>query len=592
MSYFHSIKTKVGKVLDDRQSAIRQRYYFPGYKPVCEKRDYAIYKPSLTGKRIVSAWNNVVCCQSNIHPNTLYLYPNYKNTHRVFRILVNNKQFPGLIPESKVLSCLIVPYIREETSNRFINSWRLVVITDKCQVYHNFPCRNPEFDGESQLNDIKVFAESEIWDLPGNKYPSNKIDHDDSEYYNPFLPEECYEYYPRITGNSLLGGRGYSKTKTIIANEREISLSRFYFPQRRMETNPFRFMGGYEPDYKMTLIGSYCSNMNVGARIIVFATSNGGRDIFAKYEFEDSCSRENYGNPLNGKCLSEIDCKNNELYLQITSSSPDKKFDDRSIVRVSKVFPTNPIRIELEKECSIKSGNVVSLLCDQKSKEVELLFHIDSDCVAPRCKVKKIGDRQFELFELASKSRCGISCRHVHGINRVKDGWLICTGEKYPEGWLFYAQLHAADTWERADAANELLFMQLNSSAQSIQRLIGCILYDDKENTLIVASDSSSVLRNNFYQNLSHSSTGIYKGRITDVDDFRKFELICEMIEPCYLFKEINGVLVATGQRGEFAISFDKGKSWEKNRIDKQLQNYCGKTSEFAVIDGWLVVFR
>ena len=46
-------------------------------------------------------------------------------------------------------------------------------------------------------------------------------------------------------------------------------------------------MGGYEPDYKMTLLASYRSNTDIAARNVIFMTDDGGRQWYAKYEFGD-----------------------------------------------------------------------------------------------------------------------------------------------------------------------------------------------------------------------------------------------------------------------------------------------------------------
>ena len=89
-----------------------------------------------------------------------------------------------MIEGSHIQLVLLLPYIDNNDKQPKL---RLNVITDKCQVYYNNP------NGKNQ---ITQFKESLIWDLPGNKYPSQNENCEDYEYYNPFLPSEVYEYHP------------------------------------------------------------------------------------------------------------------------------------------------------------------------------------------------------------------------------------------------------------------------------------------------------------------------------------------------------------------------------------------------------------
>lgn len=560
---------------------------FPGYTQVFENNAVSLFRPSITGKKVVAAWNGVVCASPFINKNVIYLYPNYQNMQRKYVIHLNNKSFPELIENSKIQSCLIIPYVRQIEKNRPKPSWRLVIITDKCQVYHNFPAHGKEFEGEECYRDITRFAESAVWDLPGNKYPSKDSNCDECEYYYPFLPEASYEYHPSIRrGDNRFGSICTGKTYEYEENGKTVKLSRFYFPIRSAECNSFSFMGGYEPDYKMTLIGTYCSNLEHGSRIVVFATSDGGRNFFAKYEFNDNGRTENYGNPLNPTALA-CTPDNPELWInQRTLTYNDtQKWTYESKIKVLGIDLSKSIILEVEENESIESGNVILLSGNSSTIQWNSLLN-------KLYKVKKLSTSRIELYELVSRSKTNLPCRHIHCINRTKDGWLIGTGETYPNGWLLFLQMKAADNYTRVCASSKCEFIQLNYSKDSLQRIIGSVLFDDPNNTLLVASDSPFVKRPVFYKALTHSSTGIYKGKLEDADDFTKYTCICELKEPCYFFKEINGVLIAVTQRGELAFSNDRGVSWKINRIDRQLSHYFGQTPQFICLDGWLLRFK
>lgn len=556
---------------------------FPGYKRVFKKNDTSMYRPPIVGKKIVAAWGDVVAASSFLNNRVIYLYPNFRNIFRVYRIKLHKRNFPELIEGSNIQLCLIIPYIRQVSKDRPVPSWRLVVITDKCQVYHNFPDRELEYAGEEHYRDIVKFTESAVWDLPGNQYPSKKMNCDESEYYFPLLPDAVYEYHPRIKDETTdkYGGRAFGKATYYYENGLKRKLSRFYFPLRNARSNSFCFMGGYEPNYKMTLIGTYCSNTDVGTRTVIFATSNGGREFFAQYEFNDDGTKENYGNRLGWSDIGSI-CTD-EMYIQKRNLTFDdrKKWSFEEKIRVTEIDTKEALCLSLESTDSINSGNIIKLTGIPKG-EYAFLFE-------KLYKIKKIDERRIQLFELASKSSTNLPCRHIHCINRIKDGWLIGTGETYPEGWLLLCQMKAADNWTMVEASNRLRFIQLNYSQSSVQRITGSVLWDDIDNTLLVASDSAFVNRPCFYKDLAHSSLGIYQGKLDDIDDFAKFKCICELSEPCYFFKEINGTLIAVTQRGEIAISFDKGVSWIRNRIGAPLYAFNGMTPEFVVINGWIL---
>ena len=582
-------------VLDDRQRRKHNCNSFPGYNCIIDKNDYLVLRPKLTGKYIVSAWNQVVCALSHIHKKTIYLFPNYNNPNRFYRIRLNNKNFPGLISNSSILRCLIIPYIRWISADMPKYSWRLCVFTDKCQVFYNFPSCGGSFDGESKWSDIKHFLESEIWDLPGLKYPSKNKNCSETEYYNPLLPDQCYEYHPAVSDRNLKSkrfARDYGKYKKIKIDGREQLLSRFYFSHRNAKCNPFNFMGGYEPDYKMTLIGTYCSNTVAGARTIVFATSNGGADFYAKYEFDDYGQRGNYGSVLSipNTSFSEISNRNLVIEKRIIVFEEDgsTSYSFLEQTKICKIYNSNTITIQTEKECNLESGNIVRIYAVETNGDANFLFDKNSFY-----KIRRIDDRLFELYELVSRANNTVPCRHIHGINRVKDGWMICTGEVFPEGWLYYVQMKEADTYDQINAENCLFkFTRLNQGDKSVQRLIGCLLFDDSNNSLMVASDSSTVCRNYFYGEISHNSTGIYLGRLNDVNVFSSFDVLYEMKEPCFFFKKLFDVIIAVGQRGEFAISFDNGKTWKSSRLETGVSRYLGFTPGFVVLDKYLLVIK
>ena len=76
------------------------------------------------------------------------------------------------------------------------------------------------------------------------------------------------------------------------------------------------------------------------------------------------------------------------------------------------------------------------------------------------------------------------------------------------------------------------------------------------------------------------------------MDAFSKFELVLDVLEPSYYFKEHDGCLVFCGQRGELCLGFENGSRWVRARLEKPLIHYMGRTPDFFVMDGLLLRLR
>ena len=129
-----------------------------------------------------------------------------------------------------------------------------------------------------------------------------------------------------------------------------------------------------------------------------------------------------------------------------------------------------------------------------------------------------------------------------------------------------------ADTYSIRQAWDEFKMIRLNTQERSVQRTMGVILLDDNDGTLFYASDHDILPREPIsmpeeVEACTRGSTGIYKGKLSDLNDRNRFTCICDVREPCFYFQMLDGILLFCGQRGELAVSFDMGMSWEKERI-------------------------
>ncbi|MCR5185115.1 MAG: hypothetical protein K6C32_03440 [Bacilli bacterium] len=563
-------------------------------------------------KKIVAALNDVICVQKN--PTTIELYPNYRNTLLKYTIKLTPNKFEGLIKGSKIDLCLLLPYCRQCKEGEIIDSWRLVIITNKCQVFHNFPNRSKDFnyEGESQPLDLVHFEESAIWDIPGRKYPSMNEKCDANEFFFPVFDKEVYEYHPRINGKheTKYGNKGFPK---YLKNADGDIISRFYFPKRQSESNPFFYLDGLEIDTKITLVGTYRSNTNQPARIVVFATTDGGRNWFAKYEFGDYGQYDfrqgkesdwglNFGNSINitniefdEKDVNSLEILKRELTLDFKTNnyqSFSNPISIKSIVKGSTAI------IETHDPHGLTNGNIVLLKEVHGASKLSFLTNNNASEFSPGngifFKVKVIDNYRFELYENVSNTNNVLPCRHIHFIDRIRDGWTIGTGEIYPNGWLLIMQSLEGDTYSNIKIREPFNVTQLTFGKEATQRGMGLYLFErEKENYFIFASDHDLLKRDFELPNgdsITRNSTGVFVGKISNIDDYKKMSPIYETNEPCLYFKLIDDTYIFGGQRGEIAFGHNYGDRWESSKISKPIKRFRGRTYDFLVYDSCLFI--
>lgn len=613
-------RTKIEIVLIERFASIKKSVGRTGYHIVGGDKHVTLFRRSLTGHKVIASFADTMVMQSFRNKNVLYYYPNIRSFIRK-RVVLTGKNFPGLLPGSCIDQVMLLPYMRVLGPGRYAKQIRLVIVTNKCQVYHNFPSRSKEHEGHIKYGDDTRFEESAIWDMPGRKYPTKNLDALPVERYFPYLPEAAYEYHPCLNSDQSFDDKyhngGFGPSHKVIIDEKETEVSRFYFPKRITACNSFHHIGGEEPDYKMTVIGTYrANNGGDGARTVLFATDDGGRNWFAKYEFGDYGTyefsqglvdwRTGFGNPIrlekdvtpSDSSLSVV--KRSVITPTAEEKEPSRFFDWAPPVEIAEITNGKESAVVRTKTAhGLETGNVIAIKSDGASfpfvnNEITSI----SGGNGVLFKVLVIDEKVFEIHEFVHSPNNPICCRHIHQVNRVKDGWLIGTGEIYPNGWLLYVQMKEADTYSVKKAWEEFGIYRLNSSMESVQRTLGAILLDDKDQSIIFASDHDTLERTpiNLIDGrtfvIRRNSTGIFKGRLVDIDDRNKFEILYEAREPSFFFKNIDNRLVFAGQRGELAISDDLGKHWRTYLIDTDTFDYHGTMGGMIVLGDYLIKIK
>lgn len=612
------IKQKIEKTYISISSGKIAKLRSLGYKIVQEDKNLIIRRRNPLGMKIQASFDTMIVVSHPLKKNVLILYPDIHSTYHK-TIKFNKSKFPGLIAGSRIDQVMLIPYMRQLDHARIVKAIRMVVITDKCQVYHNYPARRKECDGESIYNDDIRFEESAVWDMPERKYPSKNPMASGVEKYYPYFPDSVYEYHPMLNTEAefcdCYGNGGFGKSHKIIVKGTETEVSRFYFPKRTAMANSLHHIGGEESDYKMTIIGTYRpNNGGTGARTVIFATTDGGRNWFAKYEFGDMGEyqfsqgtadwRKGYGNSIN---ISNEDfsgivfsiSKRTVILPSPQDKEPKLSFNWSAPIGIDVIAQgEQTLRVHTLKPHQFETGNVVALQSPSDCPLVNNEISPTSGGNGTLYKVEVIDDNTIDLYEYIHSADNPICCRHIHQINRIKDGWIIGTGEIYPNGWMLYFQMKESDSYSVKHAWQEFDTFRLNSLQDSVQRTLGAILLDDYDQTLIYASDHDTLERDPIAvpegrsMIIRRGSTGIFRGRLCDIDDRNKFSVIYNAIEPSFMFKKIHNRLVFAGQRGELAISYDEGNTWNTYRIDTDTYMYHGSFLSSLVIGDYIIEFK
>ena len=611
-------KENAAKLIGSRRPLKTDATRVLGYSRIIDTEEYAVYERPVKADMIVAAYGDIAVKRRG---DRLFYIPNARVPFIKYRIDLCEKDFPGLIHGSHFMQCLLLPYLRVVRKDTYVKDVRLCIFTDKGQVFHNKPSRDKNYDGFSKSEDIIRFEESVIWDLPGRKHPSNRIDGDECECYFPGLPDYCYTYSPCINTDLAYkdpyGNGGFGKSIEVYEKGERKTCTRFYRYARTLQSNALRFIGtGFRND-KMNLIGTYCSNVEEGVRVCFFASSDGGRQWYCKYEFSDTGEYSfqqghsnawgtNFGNRI--KLQDDVNCADYDIAVNKRTICLPEKLDGSTKTsfkwtesgRVKLIKAEETAKVYTERPHGLKTGNIVALLVHGSKPEtvnwmVSDKLDENGNTGGFQFKVRVVDDCCFEIYELVSSASPTLPCRHIHHINTLKDGWIIGTGEIYPNGWLLYVQQKMADTYSVVDAREELMIRRINTEEGSVQRTMGLMLSDSPDNDIVFASDHDTLARNEIdagnLGGVSRSSIGVFIGKLRNIDDRNAFECVYDASEPCYYFQKLDDMLAFTGQRGELAVCTDPNmRLWHQEHLGSTLMYYYGFFHQFQVFNDYILL--
>lgn len=546
-------------------------------------------------------------------------------------IALNSENFPSSARLSKVVRAFIMPYYRNGNK-----SCRIIVITETGHIYHNYPNRAIDSQGTSLDGDEYMFDESVVWESPDRFTPVQTLEGKDAELINtgcykymPGLSDTAYAFYPEINETTPYENGGFPATKTVTMKDGTTkTLGRFWVPSRGWFNNSFDYMGGLVIDEALTIIGTYRSNIDStistsnAARTCIFTTQD-GREWYNSFEFACCGSMKtqsgniinliesNYGEAYKFYC--NIGSNEYDLYKRVqfipddTNKEPEHKFDFGEAIEITSIIGgDNNIVVTTANNHGLVTGDVVAFKKHSGASDTSMewitneTFTADSGGNGVLFRVYKLSDTTFQLHAHVHNPHTNIPCRHIHSVDRNKDGIAISCGEQYPQGWLYYMSIRESDSPKQIKPWYTFDYIRLNSSRFAVQRGMGFYMTQDTENTIYIGIDNDLnylgdvVMPTGRTETFNRSSNGVFKGKLVDIDNQANFENILPAKEVAYFFKCIEGVLIYIGFLGLIAVSYNWGKDWHRAKAPISIKDgvcrYGGITPNRDVIIENLII--
>lgn len=453
----------------------------------------------------------------------------------------NSTNFPNLISGSSIELTCIVGYARrtaQGSSHTYSDtSWRVVVFTDKGQIYHNFPSHHDDYDGAVEEGDMLRFDESVVWDLPNRKTPVKTSSGDDATLiasgvykYMPCLPvgdvsdtdnpynNGCspYDFHPGLNVSNGYGNTGFGAVRSYTDKDNTSKKrARFFVPVRGVaQANSFHWLNGLMQGSQMTVIGTYRSNASggVNVRTCTFAT-NDGREWFVQYEYgpNSACvyfndqeqevsgigavnlSTEYYGEYSRLKWDTNSMTDGSAFVLKKRMSyvpsadekEPTDKFKYGESVAVSSIVSSSDgIVVTTSTAHGLSNGDTYIIESAGGNVSWDWICSHDHSTTSGGngtiWSAVVVDSTHLRLSLEIKNPDNNLFVRHIHAISPCKDGYVISCGEGYPNGWIEYVQIKETDNYNNLFAGNSYPVIRLTSASSSVYRTLGFVFTEQK----------------------------------------------------------------------------------------------------------------
>lgn len=344
---------------------------------------------------------------------------------------------------------------------------------------------------------------------------------------------------------------------------------------------------------KMTVFGQYDTT---GERINLWATTDGGYNFVSLYDFvglspnnDENIDTSAFSTYSSGLTLSKV--VRNIPTAAIKEPEHKYTITELSGWSITKGVSTT---ITFSSAHGLTTGDIVAFTGNSTDEWNQLkTSELTSDSIGDNVYMVQVNSTtQVTLRPYRGSYDTQLQARHIHSVNETKSGFIIATGEKYPQGWTMFLQQKIKDAYDTVDVmTQDFAVYRLNSSENSLQRACGVIMIEDTADPIILFnSDDSEVDTGHQWAiegrtNLPKSSAnGLWKGRLSDIDSYENFECVCPVPEPAIWMIQYGGIILSYYMLGGISVSFDGGNTF------KYYENFNGVNILNGIYKGKLIV--
>lgn len=547
---------------------------------ICDKTDYTIKECKIQN---IYAERDAFGADVIEYTNDKILYYQYGYHGFVWEINFDSDTVEAFITGEKIKYAYLLPFDGNNNVGTLRLPNRIVVFTNKNRVLYN----------ASSIYDYGHFKEAKVVN-PYKKWQAvnDANDVDSVHKYFPVLKDYDYDQFEN-RGAAVVQG---TAAGTLLLD----------FPTPSDVWNRTTWCN-FSRSNKVAVFGNYNSSKT---EPIVIATTDGGKTwkVVTWFGFVTDYNAS-AGNPID---LSPISAQSSYI-----ANSLKLCIREYRVPTEETPEPENTFIIDTDKQVNVtsfgtdSSGNTVVNLASAKDygdgspvcyfvnnspgNIWDTICNNDMDASGTNSngvffRLKKVSTTQYILTSnVGNPYEKDLLCYHIHCVNRTCAGFVISTGEsytttKYEGGMLYYlAQNYNNGSNPIPNGVDALLNKtnRITSSNNGVNRACGAYISNDHADpTVIYASDES------FYTTgkrdvsipgrtvaIKNVPTGIFAGKLSDIDDQSKFDCICETRGTMLSLFEWFGHFIADGHFESICISKD-GRNWHidmntsKNRIN------------------------
>lgn len=182
-------------------------------------------------------------------------------------------------------------------------------------------------------------------------------------------------------------------------------------------------------------------------------------------------------------------------------------------------------------------------------------------------KIEEDDATHFYIHEAIGSPHNNHYCRHIHGLNQIKGGVLISTGESAAYSNIIFLQTYGT-LYSKPLADFDCTHVTADVD-DAPQRPMG--FYMNTTHYVWASDWPTGYYQFNFsdrgagnsYARYKFTSNGVYRGLLANLDAYQSADPVLMTDEACYMFQVIGNVMYYCGAYGSLYASTDEGETWK-----------------------------